>query len=129
MDSRTAAMQRFPTKTLGYIVRDSTSAYRFGTFKMFLNLIKKIEKEGFFKMNYAMGFGKPIIVKKDGKKIEYADSFVRVYLGRSDRTLDIITFFTVRKYADFEATLVKPNSKNSREYKIVKKSYSMYRRM
>lgn len=129
MDSRTAAMQRFPPNTLGYIVRENTSAYRFGTYKMFLNYIKKIEKSGFLKLSYAMALGSPTIIRKDGKKTEYQDSLVYVYLKRGERTVDMITFCTVRKSFDWNTTIVKPNSKNSRFYREMKKTCHLYRKM
>ena len=129
MDSKTAAMQRFPPNTLGYIVRESTSAYRFGTYKIFLNYVKKIERSGFFKLSYTVAFGSPTIIRKDGKKTEYQDNLVYVHIKRGERIVDMVTFCTVHKYFDWKTTIVKPNSKNSRFYREMKKSYRLCRKM
>lgn len=121
-------MQRFPRKTMGYVVRDSSSAYRYSSYGVFLDFIKGLEKIG-FNISYDIGVGKPITYRKDGKRTEYYDTFVYAHIKRGHTTVDLVTFYTVRKYTEKSMSIVRPNSKNGRYYKDMRKTYSAYRRM
>ena len=120
---------KFAPGTKGYVLKDSTDAYRPATYSVFLDFVKGLEHTEGLNVSYVVANRKGPSYKFNGKTISNYDVFVIAYLKRYKRTVDKITFYAVKRYAGRKMTIVRPNSRNSDYYKEMKKAYRIYKRM
>lgn len=121
---RVTIERRFKPTVRGYIIRSASGRYRPATYGRFLKKTMDLVLNG-YKVNYEVGVRFNRRDYDEGKRVEYYDTFVMAYVKLGKTTVDVITFYAVKRYKDRKLSIIRPTDNTGRYYSQMKKRYKL----